>query len=101
MPAIPTSTDAPPVHHSHIDWPLPWVIIGVISILLFQVFLVIALIRRENLRSKARGRELRQRGVAILDGPSLIWTDAIPPAPTISTYNLRQTLQRSEERAVQ
>ncbi|KAG9188708.1 hypothetical protein G6011_07413 [Alternaria panax] len=70
---------------------------SVISILLFQTFIAVAFVRWTNLRSKAQWRDLRHRGIAILDGPSLIWKDTIPPAPTVSTYNLRQKLQRSDE----
>jgi hypothetical protein len=101
MPALPTSTHAPAVHRSPTDWPLLWVIIGVVSILLFQIFIAIAVIRWGNLHSKARWRHLRQRGIAILDRPSLIWRDTIPPAPTVSTYNLRQTFQRLDEPVAQ
>ncbi|CAN9308367.1 unnamed protein product [Alternaria alternata] len=100
MPALPTPTHATAAHHGT-DWPLLWVIIGVISIILFQIFTAVALIRWANLHSKARWRDLRNRGIAILDGPSLIWRDTIPPAPTVSTHNLRHKLQISNEQVSQ
>jgi hypothetical protein len=100
MPALTTSTHIAAAHHG-IDWPLLWVIIGVISIILFQIFIAVALVRWANLHSKARWRDLRNRGIAILDGPSLIWRDTIPPALTVSTYNLRHKLQISNEQVSQ
>jgi hypothetical protein len=101
MPALPTSAHAPAAHRSRTDWPLLWVLISVSSILIFQVLIVIAFIRWANVHSKARWRRLRQRGVVILDGPALIWTNPIPPAPAISTFNLRQTFQTSDEQVAQ
>ncbi|RYN86745.1 hypothetical protein AA0120_g7879 [Alternaria tenuissima] len=100
MPALPISTHATTAHHGT-DWPLLWIIIGVTSIILFQTFIAVALIRWANLRSKARWKDLRNRGIAILDGHSLIWRDTIPPAPTVSTYNLRHKLQISNEQVSQ
>jgi len=101
MPALPTSTHIPLAPLSLPDWPLFLIIIGVLIILLCQIILVIAFLRWSNVHSKARWRRLRQRGVVILDGPALIWTNPIPPGPTVSTFNLRQTLRTSDERVTQ
>ncbi|KAF1946293.1 hypothetical protein EJ02DRAFT_329435, partial [Clathrospora elynae] len=81
------------------DWTLIWIIFGVagILILILETAFVFTAIRLANVYSKARWTRLRQRGVVIVDGPALIWTDTIPIAPKTSTFNLRQTLQESQD----
>ncbi|KAH6879161.1 hypothetical protein BKA58DRAFT_436854 [Alternaria rosae] len=98
MPALTSSNRVPVAHLDFPDWPLFLIILGVIIILLFQILFVFALLRWSNVRGKARWKRLRQRGVVILDGPALIWANSMPPGPTVSTFNLRQTLQTSDER---
>jgi hypothetical protein len=102
MPALPASTQTLVAHRSRTDWPLLWIIIGVISILLFQTLFVIAFLRCTNIRSKARWRRLREGGVVNLDGPALIWRHPIQSGPATSSFNLQpQTLQRPDEQVAQ
>ena len=86
--------------HFPIDWELIWVILGAIGIVFLEIVIVVAYIRFHNLRSKARWRRLRERGVVIVDGPTLIWADDLAPQPTFSTFNLRQFPQESHESVV-
>jgi hypothetical protein len=80
MPAVrvlssssPLATRMTSAHHIR-DWPLTWVLIAVGSILFLELILAIVWIRIHNLRSKARWRRLRQRGVVIVSGAALLWT---------------------------
>ncbi|EOA88941.1 uncharacterized protein SETTUDRAFT_106486 [Exserohilum turcica Et28A] len=101
MPALPTTT--PISQHDHnrrrLDWPLIWAVICVASILVFQILLILCCIRVAISRSKARWARLRDQGVVVVDGPTLIWMDTMPPAPTVSTFNLRQMVRWAEERS--
>lgn len=83
-----------------IDWELLSIILVVSCIVLLEIAAALAYIRIHNLRSKARWRRLRERGVVIVDGPTLIWADDLPPQPTFSTFNLRQLARASYDRVV-
>lgn len=101
MPPILTTSTSNNSQRDSFDRPQFCVILAVLGIVLIQTTLAIAYIRFLNLNSKARWRRLRQRGVVIVDGPALIWTNEIPPAPLTSTFNLRQASRRSNEQATQ
>ncbi|KAL5121357.1 hypothetical protein ACEQ8H_000825 [Pleosporales sp. CAS-2024a] len=112
LPATMPAIDAPPPHsplssrktpaHPPRDWPLIWVLSALSLILSLQLVLAIAWIRVHNVRSKARWQRLRQRGVVIVSGAALLWSqDVAAPAlkPSISHQYLQQALekQRVEE----
>ncbi|CAO2656994.1 Nn.00g057970.m01.CDS01 [Neocucurbitaria sp. VM-36] len=80
------------------DWELVYIILGVIGIVFLEILIVFGCIRLHNLRSKARWRRLRERGVVVVNGPALIWADDLPPQPTFSSFNLRHILEDSNER---
>ncbi|KAI2479141.1 hypothetical protein Ptr902_09352 [Pyrenophora tritici-repentis] len=101
MPVILTATTRRDSQHDSTDKTQLFVILVVVGILLFETFLAIAYIRYHNLSSKARWRRLRERGVVVVNGPALIWTDTLPPAPTTSTFNLHHLQQRSIEQVAQ
>lgn len=98
MPAIVTDTTKHQGYHLHIDWQLILVLLIVAGIVLLQIVLALGYIRLQNLRSKARWRRLRERGVVFVEGPALIWIDDLPPRATFSTFDLRKTLQASRGR---
>jgi hypothetical protein len=89
------SVRAAPAHPPH-DWPLTWVLIIVGLILVIELVLAILWIRVQNLRSKARWARLRQRGVVIVSGAALLWTEDLPLKPYISHLNLRQMVEKQE-----
>lgn len=93
MPALHAARAAQGTHDFPLDLPLIWILVVLASIFIFQTAAILSLLRLHNVRSKARWRRLRERGVVIVDGPTLIWRDDLPPPPTRSTMNLRQTLQ--------
>ena len=101
MPPILTTATPSDSQRDSIDWAQLFVILAVVGILLIQTVLAIAYIRFLNLSSKARWRRLRQRGVVFVNGPALIWTSTIPPAPLTSTFNLRQIPQNSKYQVAQ
>ncbi|KAF2132547.1 hypothetical protein P153DRAFT_262898, partial [Dothidotthia symphoricarpi CBS 119687] len=69
------------------------VLTAVAGILVLEAFATIAYLRWHDRSSKAKWKRLRERGVVVVDGPVLMWTDNLPPRPTNSTFNLHQTLQ--------
>ncbi|KAF1837493.1 hypothetical protein BDW02DRAFT_565971 [Decorospora gaudefroyi] len=98
MPSLPTPSDTTHQHGS-VDWLLLCIVLGIV---LLQAVLILTCLRLGIAYSKARWKRLRQRGTVIVDGPAaLIWTDRLPPAPTVSTYNLRQLQQESQDRITQ
>ncbi|PZC98046.1 hypothetical protein A1F97_02579 [Pyrenophora tritici-repentis] len=100
MPVILTATTRRDSQHDSTDKTQLFIILVVVGILLFETFLAIAYIRYHNLSSKARWRRLRERGVVVVNGPALIWTDTLPPAPTTSTFNLHHLQQRDTPMSV-
>lgn len=92
-PSSPFTARTTPGPHSH-DWPLIWVLITVGGIILLELILAIVWIRIHNLRSKARWKRLRQRGVVIVSGAALLWTKDLPLRPYISHINLRQAVEK-------
>ena len=89
------SARAAPTHHPR-DWPLTWVLTVVGIILFIELVLAIVWIRVHNLRSKARWASLRQRGVVIVSGAALLWTEDLPLKPYVSHLNLRQIVEKQE-----
>ncbi|OAL56009.1 hypothetical protein IQ07DRAFT_186484 [Pyrenochaeta sp. DS3sAY3a] len=75
------------------DWELFWIILTVVAIALAEALLVCLGLVLHNRRSKARWRHLRERGVVVVNGPSLTWVESLPPRRTVSTFNLRQASQ--------
>ncbi|RMZ66684.1 hypothetical protein GMOD_00002043 [Pyrenophora seminiperda CCB06] len=101
MPPILTTATPVASQRDLIDRTQVYVILIVLGIILFQIALAFAYIRFLNLSSKTRWRRLRQRGVVVVNGPALIWTNTIPPPPLTSTFNLRQMPQRLKAQALQ
>ncbi|KAE8832827.1 hypothetical protein PTNB73_09771 [Pyrenophora teres f. teres] len=85
MPPILTATIRSDSQRGSTDRTQLCVVLAVVGIVLIQTFLAIAYIRFHNLSSKARWRRLRERGVVFVNGPALIWTNTLPPAPLTST----------------
>lgn len=94
-PCSPLTPRSTPAHYSH-DWPLIWILITVGSILLLEIVLALAWLRIHNLRSKARWKRLRDRGVVIVSGAALLWTRDLPLRPYISYLNLRQVIEKQK-----
>ncbi|EFQ87194.1 hypothetical protein P3342_001440 [Pyrenophora teres f. teres] len=97
MPPILTATIRSDSQRGSTDRTQLCVVLAVVGIVLIQTFLAIAYIRFHNLSSKARWRRLRERGVVFVNGPALIWTNTLPPAPLTSTFNLHHIQQISRE----
>ncbi|KAF1912540.1 hypothetical protein BDU57DRAFT_459278 [Ampelomyces quisqualis] len=84
MPSLPRRTPASPleplvtpaVHAT--DWPLIYILLTVFIILSLEFALAITWIRIHNLRSKARWRSLRERGVIIVSGAAMVWAQDLP-----------------------
>ncbi|KAH4026153.1 hypothetical protein HBH92_173650 [Parastagonospora nodorum] len=89
------SARAAPAHLPR-DWPLIWTFITVGVILVIELVFAILWIRVHNLRSKARWARLHQRGVVIVSGAALLWTEDLPLKPYISHLNLRQIVEKQE-----
>ncbi|KAH3948297.1 hypothetical protein HBI56_124950 [Parastagonospora nodorum] len=89
------SARAAPAHLPR-DWPLIWTLITVGVILVIELVFAILWIRVHNLRSKARWARLHQRGVVIVSGAALLWTEDLPLKPYISHLNLRQIVEKQE-----
>jgi hypothetical protein len=92
MAAIPQPTETT----THPDRLSIWIALGVVGIFFFQAIILIFCLIHGISRAKARWGQLRERGTITVDGPVAIWTNAIPPAPTVSTFNLQQALQASQ-----
>jgi hypothetical protein len=95
LPCSPLSARSTPAHDAR-DWPLIWVLVTVGIILLLELVLVVALLRVRHLRSEARWRRLRDRGVVIVSGAALLWTKDLPLRPYISYLNLRQIVDQQK-----
>jgi hypothetical protein len=89
-PPSPRSPRTPPDR----DWPLIWVLTSVSIILFFELVVAIAWIRILHLRSQARWRRLRERGVVIVSGPALVWVQDLPVQRQVSYLNLRERVER-------
>jgi hypothetical protein len=63
-------------------------------ILFFELVVAIAWIRILHLRSQARWRRLRERGVVIVSGPALVWVQDLPVQRQVSYLNLRERVER-------
>lgn len=73
------------------DWPLLYILLAASIILALEVALVITWLRIHNLRSKARWRRLRERGVVVVSGAAMIWVDDLPTRREgISRINLHE-----------
>lgn len=77
------------------DYELLLVLATVFGILALQLTAILILLRRHNLRDKAKWKRLRLEGVVIVDGPAMTWVAQAPPRPTFSTFNLRQGMDAS------
>lgn len=75
------------------DWELFWIVLTVVLIAIAEALLVCLGLLLHNRRSKARWQHLRERGVVVVNGPSLTWVDSLPPRRMVSTFNLRQASQ--------
>jgi hypothetical protein len=98
MSALPRPINATRHHPDRLSI---WIVLGAVGILLFQVIFLLSCISLGISQSKARWRRLRKSGVIFVDGPAAIYTDTIRPAPTVSTFNLRQVLEASQDRSAQ
>ena len=83
-----------------VDWELAWILITVAGLLVLELTLVLTCIRCHNLRSKARWRRLRERGVVVVSGPALLWVGDLPIRNQISYFNLRQAAASSRQALV-
>jgi hypothetical protein len=79
------------------DWEPIWVLVTVLSILVVEVVLALSWLRIHNLRCKARWKNLRERGVVVVNGPSLIWVENLPLRRTVSHFNLREVVEVQKE----
>ncbi|KAH8733003.1 hypothetical protein GQ44DRAFT_15365 [Phaeosphaeriaceae sp. PMI808] len=96
MPVIhladnPHSPRSMPTTHSF-DAELIWTLFILSGILLLQAVLGISCIHYHNLRSKARWRILRERGIVIVNNSTLVWADSLPLQSQISYINLKNAI---------
>jgi hypothetical protein len=102
MPALPSVRPITPlsprttVATYERDWPLIWVLTTVFGIVFLEFVLAITWICIHNLRSKARWRHLRERGVVIVSGAALVWVDDLPLRRQISYFNLREKIEKEK-----
>jgi hypothetical protein len=88
-PTSPLTPRSTPATHAR-DWSLFWILVAVLSVLFLELVLALSWIRYHNIRSKARWRSLRERGVVVVNGSTLIWVSDLPPRRQVSKFNLRE-----------
>lgn len=80
------------------DTELLIILVTVTGIITLQILVAITFLCYRNYKGKARWRRLRQRGIVLLDGPAMYWTDdlPIPPIPVqVETLRLGQAAHAS------
>lgn len=60
------------------DAELLFVLLIVAGIVTLQVLVIISFLCYRNYKGKARWRRLRERGIILLEGPAMYWTDDLP-----------------------
>jgi hypothetical protein len=75
------------------DWTLLWILITHTAILALELVLALAWIRIHNLRSKARWRRLRERGVVVVSGAAMIWAYDLPLRRGVSYFDVRRAME--------
>jgi hypothetical protein len=83
---------------NHRDWALIWILLTVTAVVVIEIILAIVWIRIHNLRSKARWRRLRERGVVIVNGAALVWIHDLPMQNGVSYFHLKQAVERETKK---
>jgi hypothetical protein len=95
-PNNPLTPRTTPTIHTR-DVTILWILVTVLSILFLELILALAWIRIHNIRSKARWRSLRKRGIVVVSGPALIWASDLPVQRQVSKFDLREVFGVQEE----
>lgn len=91
---LPDASTTPVIWTDPRDWSLYWVLLTVGVIITFEIILALAWLRIHNLRSKARWRRLRNRGIVIVSGSALVYVDDLPRRHGVSRYDIQEKRER-------
>jgi hypothetical protein len=78
-----------------VDRDLIRILIAVAGLLLLEAAIAIGCVFYRHKRSTTRWRHLRERGVVVVNGPSLLWVGDLPIRQQVSYFNLRQAADAS------